>query len=258
MDDHQKPGYWAVLPATVRYDAALPPNAKLLYAEISALCNQRGYCFASNKYFATNFELDSTTIQRLLKALAEHGYIRVEVERDPGSKAVVERRIYAGINPVRDTAPPSPQKCGDPPQNHGDPSPQNCGVEQDKDINASPLPPKGGRGGRRRRAPREAPDWKPERFAGLWAYYPKRGRQNKQDAMNAWDDLKPDDVLIATMGRALKKLKATEMWQRGKGIPYVATFLRGERWKDADELDDPEEEQPPSGVVERRDLPLWT
>ena len=43
MLEHQKPGYWAVLPACVRYDTDLPPNAKLLYAEISSLCDARGY-----------------------------------------------------------------------------------------------------------------------------------------------------------------------------------------------------------------------
>lgn len=259
MPEHQKPSYWAVLPATVRYDVELPPNAKLLWAEISSLCDTNGYCFASNKYFAQNFELDTSTIQRLIKALADRGYVRVEVERDPGTNAVLQRRIFAGINPAWSLAPPSPQNCGDPPQKCGDPSPQNCGVEQSKYINTTPLPPKGGRGGRRKRkAPRDAPDWKPERFAGLWKFYPKKGRQNKQDAMNAWDDLRPDDDLIATIGRALQKLKATEEWKRGVGIPYVATFLRGARWEDAAELGETEGDQQASAVVERRNLPVWT
>lgn len=43
MSEIRKPSYWAVLPACVRYDASLPPNAKLLYAEISALCDDVGY-----------------------------------------------------------------------------------------------------------------------------------------------------------------------------------------------------------------------
>lgn len=90
---------------------------------------------------------------------------------------------------------------------------------------------------RRRKEPRAAPDWKPDRFAGLWAYYPKEGRQKKQDAMDAWDKLRPDDELIDRIARALKKLCATERWRRGIGIPYVATFLRNDRWVDADELD---------------------
>ena len=37
------PSYYAVLPAKVRYDPDLPPNAKLLYAEITALAGEHGY-----------------------------------------------------------------------------------------------------------------------------------------------------------------------------------------------------------------------
>lgn len=245
MSEKRKPSYWAVLPACVRYDASLPPNAKLLYAEISALCDDVGYCFASNDYFAGNFELNAKSIQRLLKTLVERRYISVEVVRDPKTNEVLERKIFAGINPAGHFAPPSPQKCGDPsPQKCGDPSPQNCGIEQSNIFNNNPHTPKGGVRARKRKEPREAPDWKPERFSGLWQFYPKDGRKDKQRAMDAWDKLHPDDALIDTIARALVKLKATEDWKRGIGIPYVATFLNGSRWKDADELDTPDN---PSG-----------
>lgn len=61
--------------------------------------------------------------------------------------------------------------------------------------------------------------------------------------MDAWDKLQPSDALINHIARALVKLKATEEWRRGVGIPYVATFLRGARWTDADELDAPDDTQ---------------
>lgn len=235
MSEKRKPSYWAVLPACVRYDASLPPNAKLLYAEISALCDDVGYCFASNDYFAGNFELNAKSIQRLLKTLVERRYISVEVVRDPKTNEVLERKIFAGINPAGHFAPPSPQKCGDP-------SPQKCGIEQSNIFNNNPHTPKGGVRARKRKEPREAPDWKPERFSGLWQFYPKDGRKDKQRAMDAWDKLHPDDALIDTIARALVKLKATEDWKRGIGIPYVATFLNGARWADADELDTPNDQ----------------
>lgn len=145
----------------------------------------------------------------------------------------------------------------------GNPTERNKDLKKEG-LKEPPIVPQGGQGGgekpkrgsRRRREPREAPDWKPERFAGLWAFYPKRGRQNKQDAMNAWDDLKPDDALIDTMARALVKLMATDLWKRGHGIPYVGTFLRQRRWENAQELDGPDGEA--DGTVERRNLPVWT
>jgi len=38
-----KPAYWAVVPATVRHDKGLRPNAKLIYAEITSPENDKGY-----------------------------------------------------------------------------------------------------------------------------------------------------------------------------------------------------------------------
>ena len=77
--------------------------------------------------------------------------------------------------------------------------------------------------------------------------------------MNAWDELRPDDALIATIGKALKKLKATELWQRGVGIPYPQKFLRKQLWANADELDGPETDEPaaPRAVVDRGEVPDW-
>ena len=44
----ETPTFYTMLPAAVRYDKNLKPNEKLLFAEISALTNVTGYCYASN------------------------------------------------------------------------------------------------------------------------------------------------------------------------------------------------------------------
>ena len=67
--DQSKPNYYAVIPADVRYSKRLTPNAKLLYAEITALCNMNGKCTASTQYFANLYEVSKTSIQKWLKIL---------------------------------------------------------------------------------------------------------------------------------------------------------------------------------------------
>lgn len=105
--------------------------------------------------------------------------------------------------------------------------------EKIMDRNIPPYsPPKGdGAEEKKKRRSKTTPEWKPERFEGFWAYYP-RG-ENRMGAVRAWDKLKPDDALIETIGRALQVLKASPAWRDGVGIPYASTFLNGRRWEDA-------------------------
>ena len=110
MDEKRKPAYWAVLPASVRYDPELTPNAKLLYAEISALTNELGYCYATNAYFEINFEWSERTVIRLIKQLESKGYLSI-VDGGGGSD---ERKIFAGLNPLTKLSPP-PDKIVTPP-----------------------------------------------------------------------------------------------------------------------------------------------
>ena len=71
----EKKSYYAIIPANVRYDETLPPNAKLLYGEITALCNAEGYCWASNKYFADLYGVSISSIKRWVKSLVDKKYI---------------------------------------------------------------------------------------------------------------------------------------------------------------------------------------
>jgi SOS-response transcriptional repressor LexA len=77
----EKVSYYAIIPAEVRYDKDLPPNAKLLYGEITALCNKEGYCFASNEYFANLYGVSKRSITGWIAALEAKKYIRVSPTR---------------------------------------------------------------------------------------------------------------------------------------------------------------------------------
>lgn len=89
-----KPNYFAIIPANVRYDSSLTPNAKLLYGELTALSNQEGYCWASNSYFAELYGVSNTSISKWISNLENRGYIKSEIRYKRGTKQIEERRIY--------------------------------------------------------------------------------------------------------------------------------------------------------------------
>jgi hypothetical protein len=88
-----KPNYYAIIPANVRYDDKLPANAKLLYGEITALCNKEGRCWASNNYFAELYGLNKRSITRLIQVLNLRGYIKMTVEYKEGTKQISKRYV---------------------------------------------------------------------------------------------------------------------------------------------------------------------
>lgn len=104
-------------------------------------------------------------------------------------------------------------------------------------------PPKGEPKPKRTRRAKSIPDYKPELFENFWDKYPGGGSRARAAA--AWDALKPDDALIAEMARALKRQKASRMWQEGIGIPHASTWLNQRRW--TDKLPERPEAPPPSG-----------
>ena len=91
---NEKPNYYAIIPATVRYDNDLTPNAKLLYGEITALSNKEGYCYASNTYFAELYGVSNRTIIRMLNNLVNKGYLEKTNIYKKDTKEVIQRRIY--------------------------------------------------------------------------------------------------------------------------------------------------------------------
>ena len=83
--------YYAVIPATVRYDERLKLLSRMLYGEITALSNERGYCWANNKYFASLYKVSIQTISGCIKQLVDCGYITSEIKYKENSKEVESR-----------------------------------------------------------------------------------------------------------------------------------------------------------------------
>ena len=85
--------YYAIIPADVRYNSDLTPNAKLLYGEITALCNEKGYCWATNEYFSELYSKEKETISRWISSLKKEGYIDIKMTYKEDSKEIEKRFI---------------------------------------------------------------------------------------------------------------------------------------------------------------------
>ena len=75
----------------MRYDKNVPAGAKLLYGEISTLCNKEGYCWAGNAYFAELYRTSERTVINWINALSKGGHISVGFTCVPGKKEVQSR-----------------------------------------------------------------------------------------------------------------------------------------------------------------------
>ena len=269
----RRPSYWAVLPASVRYDPHIPASAKILYAELSALAESYGYAWPTNDYFERLYGVSERSVIRWLQALEAAGYIRIE------GAGTTARKIWCGINPLG-MQRPDDRFVGEPSQSaaptappEGEPSRRGGAETTDKNVsgtdkNVSPTldnkknkqkrgtnPPKAPQGARE---PKTAPTWKPERFEAFWRFYPAipdgngRGRRPAKDrAVRAWDKLRADDEELARMGKALTMLKASRQWKEGVGIPYASTWLNSRAWRE--EVEDLLSAEHPHQETERKE-----
>ena len=89
----EHPNYYAIIPATVRY-SDISSSAKLLYAEISALCNKEGYCWATNNYFAELYGISVRSMTRLLSILEKKDFVKIVIDKNDGYK----RKIFLQVD----------------------------------------------------------------------------------------------------------------------------------------------------------------
>ena len=98
MNEENKIGYYAIIPATVLFNENLKANEKLLYAVITALSNKEGYCFASNSYLGDLFNAKPHTISEWVSHLSKMGFVYVDIVRNEKNE-IIRRRIYPNDTP---------------------------------------------------------------------------------------------------------------------------------------------------------------
>ena len=222
----EKPGFYAILPSPVRYDRRLSASEKVFFAEITALSDQCGYCYAGNGYFSELYDTSDRTVQRWVKHLQELGYVAVTNVRDG---AAMQRRISPLSDAGHEEAPETeadknvgerhPVSAGDknvaPTPTKMSPTPrQKCRLEQYKNNNTS--------NNNTTRACARG-------FDRFWAAYPRK--VGKGAAERSFERIRPDAALLDGMLRAIETQRQSDTWLRGY-IPNPATWLNQRRWED--------------------------
>lgn len=182
---------------------------------------------------AARARIGRDSVRKCLKQLEDAGYLLREQGHQKNGKFACNTYV------LQDEAPP----CTEKPYTVK-PSTEKPLTENQTQVNKhlsninTPLnPPTGGKRTGRRRGAKETAAWMPDRFEAFWAWYRTHVRnEDRQGAIRAWDRLKPDEELIARIGRALQKQLLTDLWAAGKGRPYAATYLNNARWEDAEGL----------------------
>ncbi len=180
-------------------------------------------------------------IQGAIVELEDAGYIRRQQRHDVNGK-------FAGNEYVIYEAPLTENPLTE--------NPPQLNTKSIKYLNNTPpiVPPKGETPAptkKRQRKPKDAPDWKPERFERFWEAYPKH--KSKQAAIRAWDALKADDTTIRNMALGLMRDLQDPQWQNIQFIPHASTWLNQRRWED--EPDEAPKVKPSTAYEE--EVPVW-
>lgn len=115
-DRNHQAGWTGYMNADVRYDKRLNSTAKVIMVEISALTNMKGYAWCTNQYLADAFDLSKSQVSRIIRQLAECGYINVYL--NPGGERYItttsdDRPVPSGFKKDYTKKPKSDDKQND-------------------------------------------------------------------------------------------------------------------------------------------------
>lgn len=210
--------YYAIIPANVRYDEGLPANAKLLYGEITALSNKKGYCYASNAYFAKLYKVSIRSIQSWIASLSAKGYISVELKYIKDTKKVDERRITI-VSPHEENVITPVKKTSSPPcRNFPHPHEENS-MENNTGINTTSNNT-------------ENNNTAIADFEKLWAIYPNK--KGKSAALKAYEKAIKEGTTYADIERGILAYKAQIAREKTETrfIKHGSTFFNQRAWLD--------------------------
>lgn len=219
--------YYAIIPANVRYDKNIRDKAKLLYGEITALCNENGFCWATNEYFANLYGVSKTTISSLIKELVDNNYIHSEIIYKEGTKEILNRYLKIVKDPIKEILN-TPIK-----ENLKENNTYINNTSNKENINNNKLL-----------------FIKEKYFNEFWNLYPRK--VEKKDCKDLFYKLNFNEEKYQIIINQLKRFKDTSDWKKqdGKFIPYPKRWLSKKRWEDEFETDTEKEERIEREIME--------
>lgn len=209
----EEPNYYAIIPASVRYDKNLLKGSTLLYGEITALSNKKGFCWASDSYFAELYGVDKRSIQRWLSSLEDNGYIKRIVERD--GKRIKSRFIKLCDKNVTTLTTKTSY-----------PSDKNVSTPSDKNV-------------RENNTSINTTNNNTSRFESVWELYPKKA--GKSNAKKAFDKAVKSGVSVELIKRKIGEYNQQIAFKKTdrQYIKNGSTWFNQAGWEDEYETGNP-------------------
>lgn len=211
----EKPNYYSILTADVRYDPRLTDSEKILFSELTSLTNKTGECWASNEYFTHLYQCSDRTISRRLDNLERCGYIKRVYHYKEGTKYIEKRIIKVARISMTDLSVYSDNVVNLGMTDLSDWYDRNVGENNKlkdnnkyKENNIS--------------------------FDAFWKEYPRK--EGKAVAEKKFHQKVKDEQTLNDILLDLRKRKGFEQWKDKKFIPNPSTYLNQERWKDEYEV----------------------
>lgn len=207
-----KINYYAIIPASVRYDPNICANAKLLYGEITSLCDKKGICWATNDYFSKLYGVTKKSISVWLSQLINAGYVKSKIIYK-GDSREVENRLLS----IEEKVNTYGRNCNDPMEEKVIYPMEEKVKENNKYTNNKNEYIK---------------EIYKEKFEIFWNSYPRK--VNKFKTQEWFKKNNPSDETLNLILEKLDKFKCTNEWKKenGKYIPYPTTWLNQKRWED--------------------------
>lgn len=258
MSSSDKPNYYSITPAVVRYDKSLPMGARFMYGEITALTKKDGYCWAGDAYFAELYEVKKATIQNWLRALEQKGYITRERVYKDGTKQIKNRYIKIFDTPMQNNLGTYTKNFDNPTQNNLGTYAKNIENPMQNNLRDSiTSTTTSNNTNNKDRAKPPKPVAKRDDFESLWTLYP-----NKKGKETAWKSYSSsikagvtDDDIRQGINNYLAEIKVKGTPKRY--IKHGGTWFRQKGWEDEyDTTPDttPSRKRP---VTVRETLPDW-